>query len=95
MIQARVDGHIVTTACHPSLRGFRSIICQPLGPDGAEEGMPVLAIDPLGAGLHQRVILSTDGSKTRERVRDPKSPLRNMIIGLVDDIKTAPLKAES
>jgi len=89
MIQARVDGHIVTTACHPSLRGFRSIICQPLNEAGKDEGLPVLAIDPLGAGLHQHVILSTDGSRTRDRVRNPKSPLRNMIVGLVDDHEPA------
>jgi microcompartment protein CcmK/EutM len=88
MIQARVDGYIITNACHPSLQGFRSIICQPLDEQGNDEGQPVLAIDPLGAGLHQRVILSTDGARTRDRVRDPKSPLRNMIVGLVDDIET-------
>jgi len=85
MIQARVDGYIVTHACHPSLQGFRSIICQPLNEAGDDEGIPVLAIDPLGAGLHQRVVLSTDGSRTRDRVGDPKSPLRNMIVALVDD----------
>lgn len=89
MIPARVDGHIVTTACHPSLRGFRSIICQPLDEAGNDVGVPVLAIDPLGAGLHQRVFLSTDGMRTRTRVRDPKSPLRNMIVGLVDELETA------
>ena len=55
-----------------------------LDAEGRDEGTPVLAIDPLGAGLHQRVILSTDGSATRELVRDPKTPLRNLIIGLVD-----------
>jgi len=85
MILARVDGNIVATVCHPSARGHRLVICQPLGPDGGEAGMPVLAVDPLGAGLHQRVILSTDGSTTRERVNDPKSPLRNIIIGIADD----------
>jgi microcompartment protein CcmK/EutM len=84
VLHARVDGNIVTTACHPSMCGFRSVICQPIDSDGNDEGLPVLAVDCLGAGLHQTVILSTDGSSTRKLVRDPKSPLRNFIIGIVD-----------
>lgn len=86
MTYARIDGSIVSAACHPSMQGWRTVICQPLDEHGREEGTPVLAIDPLGAGLHQRVILSTDGATTRERVRDPKTPLRNIIIGVVDPL---------
>ena len=88
MILARVDGVIVTTACHPSLVGCRSVICQPLDELGREDGAPVLAIDPLSAGQHQRVLISTDGSRTREYVKDPKSPLRNMILAIVDEPET-------
>jgi microcompartment protein CcmK/EutM len=52
--------------------------------DGKDEGLPILAIDPLGAGMHQNVILSTDGSTTREVVKNKNSPLRNIIIGIAD-----------
>jgi len=88
MILARVDGIIVTTVCHPSMRGCRTVICQPLDEQGRDEGAPVLALDPQGAGEHQRVILSTDGSATRDLVGDPKSPLRNLIVGIVDPAST-------
>jgi microcompartment protein CcmK/EutM len=64
--------------------GCRSVICQPLDEHGGEEGGPILAIDPLSAGLHERVLVSTDGSHTREHVGDPKSPLRNMILAILD-----------
>lgn len=84
MISARVDGTLVASACHPSMRGTRTVICQPLDSDGRDEGAPVLAVDAFGAGLHDRVLLSTDGSATRELVRDPKTPLRNLIIGIID-----------
>ncbi len=89
MILARIDGTLVASACHPSMAGTRTVVCQPLDGDGRDEGAPVLAVDPLGAGLHQRVILSTDGSATREFVKDPKSPLRNLIIGVVDAAPSA------
>jgi microcompartment protein CcmK/EutM len=81
---ARVDGVIVSSVCHPSMRGHRTIVCQPVDEAGQDEGAPVLALDPYGAGLHQRVIFSTDGSNTRDYVGDPRSPLRNMVLALVD-----------
>jgi len=84
MLYARVDGTVVSTISHSSMRGRRTVICQPLDADGNDDGTPVLAVDPHGAGLHQRVILSTDGSSTRVLVGDPNSPLRNLIIGLAD-----------
>ena len=85
MIYARIDGAIVATTCHPSMAGRRTVICQPLDEYGRDDGPPVLALDPFGAGLHQRVIMSTDGSKTREHVKDPRSPLRNIILAIVDE----------
>ena len=84
MIHARIDGTIVASTCHPSMAGTRTVICQPLDENGRDEGTPFLAVDPLGAGMHQRVMVSTDGSATRELVHDPKSPLRNFVLGILD-----------
>jgi microcompartment protein CcmK/EutM len=88
MFLARVDGVVIATVSHPSMAGHRSIICQPIDAEGRDEGPPVLAIDPLGAGQHERVLISTDGSHTRAHVKDPKSPLRNIVMGLVDAKET-------
>ena len=82
---ARVDGVIVSTVCHPSMAGHRTIICQPLDEQGREEGAPFLALDPHAAGRHQRVLVSTARSHTRAHVGDPRSPLRNIILGVIDE----------
>ena len=84
MLLARVEGNVVATRKHPSLEGWRLIICQPISDSGEAEGAPQVAIDGHGAGLHERVIISSDGSASRAAVGDPKSPARWMIIGLVD-----------
>ncbi len=81
---ARIDGSVTGTACHPSLRRGRTVICQPLDAEGRAEGAPILALDQLGAGLHQVVLISTDGSETRRQVGDEHSPLRNHVQALVD-----------
>lgn len=85
MLLARVEGNVVATRKHPSLDGWRLVICQPIGQNGDPEGVPQVAIDPHGAGMHQRVVISSDGSAARAAVQDPKSPARWIVIGIVDE----------
>ena len=85
MLLARVEGSVIATRKHPSFQGWRLLICQPIGATGAAEGVPQVAIDPQGAALHERVIISSDGAATRLAVGDPKSPARWLVIGIVDD----------
>ena len=88
MVLARIEGNVVATKKHPSFEGWRLLICQPISPEGEPEGAPQVAIDALGAALHERVIISSDGSAARAAVGDPKSPARWMVIGLVDEPAT-------
>ena len=85
MLLARVDGNIVATRKHPSLEGWRLLICQPISSAGQPEGTPQVAIDAHGAGLHEQVIISSDGAAARNAVKDQKSPVRWMVIGIVDE----------
>jgi len=85
VILARVEGNVVATRKHRSLEGWRLVVCQPINPAGQPEGSPQVAIDAYGAGMHQHVILSSDGSAARAAVKDPKSPARWMVIGVVDE----------
>jgi ethanolamine utilization protein EutN len=74
----------VSTVKHPSLVGWRLLLVQLLTPDGKEDGEPLLAIDRLGAGSGDRVILSNDGAFAREMVGDRNSPARWLVLGMVD-----------
>jgi ethanolamine utilization protein EutN len=85
MLLARVEGNLVATRKHPSFEGRRLIICQPINHAGEPEGVPQVAIDPHGAAMHQRVIISSDGMATRKAVGDDRSPARWMIVGIVDE----------
>lgn len=85
MLLARVEGNVVATRKHLSLEGWRLVICQPINGAGTPEGVPQVAIDAHGAGMHQRVIISSDGSAARKAVGDERSPARWMIVGIVDE----------
>jgi len=87
MLLARVEGNVVATRKHPSLEGWRLVICQPIEQTGDPQGAPVVAIDALGAGMHQRVLISSDGSASRQAVGDNKSPVRWMVAGIVDEME--------
>ncbi len=82
---ARVEGNVVATRKHPSLEGWRLVICQPIGANGDPEGSPQVAIDAHGAGLHQQVIISSDGLSSRKAVGDDRSPVRWLVAGIVDE----------
>ncbi len=85
MFLARVEGNVVATRKHPSFHGWRLLICQPLSASGQPEGTPQIALDAHGAGMHQRVIISSDGMAARKAVGDDKSPARWTVVGIVDE----------
>lgn len=85
MFVARVVGHAVSSHCHPSLKGSKLMLCQPVDPDDKPIGAPCIAIDLFGAGLHSKVFVSTDGLGARHLVHDESSPIRNFIQGIVDN----------
>ncbi|HEV3260354.1 MAG TPA: EutN/CcmL family microcompartment protein [Gemmataceae bacterium] len=84
MQQGRVVGQAVSTVKHPSLSGWRLLLVQPLGTAGEPDGEPLLAIDMLGAGNTDCVILSNDGAGAREMVGVRNSPVRWMVLGICD-----------
>ena len=62
------------------------LLCQQEDGEGVPIGEPpFIAIDLFGAGMHQRVFVSTDGIGARGVVNDEQSPVRNFIQGVIDD----------
>lgn len=85
MLICRVEGSATSTIHHRSLRGWRLLLCQPVNERNEKEGSLLLALDRLGAGMHQKVVVTSDGKSIRELVQDDLSPLRFVTIGVVDE----------
>lgn len=85
MLNGIVVGNAVATVKEPSLHGYRLILCQIFGEDGKDDGTPIVAIDNLGAGIGQKVVVSTDGIGARQMLGVEKSPARMFIQALIDE----------
>jgi ethanolamine utilization protein EutN len=85
MLTARVIGTATATVKHPSMKGWRLLVVQPLMADGqSPDGDPVLAVDGLGAGKGGTVIITSDGRGTRELLASDTTPVRWSTIGIPD-----------
>ena len=84
MYYGRVVGHATSTVKHRSMQGARLLLVMALKGDGSIEGDPVLAVDKLGAGQGDMVMITSDGIGTREILGDKTSPVRWSVLGIVD-----------
>jgi ethanolamine utilization protein EutN len=85
MQQAKVVGTAVSSTKHPSMKGWRLLIVQPLGISGQRDGDPALVVDHLGAGMGDTVLISSDGKGARQLMNDQTSPVRWFVLGIVDE----------
>ncbi len=84
MLVGVVEGIAISTIKHRSMRSWKLLVVQPLDVQGAPDGDPLLTIDRLGAGHGTKVLISNDGKGTREMVGDNNSPVRWMVVGIID-----------
>ncbi len=83
---ALVVGHAHATVKHKTLAGHKLLLTQPLLADGNRpDGAPMLAVDSLGAGPGDRVMLTSDGAAIREIFGVENSPIRWAVLGIVDN----------
>ena len=61
-----VIGHATSTIKHRSLEGWRLAVIQPVNVNREPEADPIVAVDKLGSGPGQLVIINSDGKAARE-----------------------------
>jgi len=85
MQSALVLGTATATVKHPSLTGQKVLVVMPLLADGRSgDGDPLLAIDGVGAGRGETVMITSDGLGASELVGREDTPVRWTIIGICD-----------
>jgi ethanolamine utilization protein EutN len=82
---ALVVGTATSTVKHATMRGQKLLVVQPLAADGrAPDGDPQIAVDAVGAGKGQKVMITSDGRFMREMLKAESTPVRWSVIGISD-----------
>ena len=60
---ARVLGTVVSTQKHRKFEGAKLLLVQPLTLDDKPRGTALLAVDGVGAGVHEKVLVVLEGAR--------------------------------
>ena len=86
MYAAKIIGNAVCTVKEHRLTGLKLLVVQPLSlPDMEEKGEPVVAVDTVGAG-EDEVVLVVAGSSARQTDKTKDLPVDASIMAVVDTI---------
>lgn len=86
MIIAQVIGSAVATLKHDSLKETKLLLAQQADAHGNPTGAPFLAVDLIGAGEGELVIVS-QGSSARTCMAQSSSPVDAAIVGILDSLQ--------
>jgi microcompartment protein CcmK/EutM len=86
MIIAKVVGSAVATLKHSLLEGTKLLLICQADTAGNIIGQPLVAVDVVGAGEGELVIV-TQGSSARMAVSQSSSPVDAAIIGILDSLQ--------
>jgi microcompartment protein CcmK/EutM len=82
---ASVIGTATSTIKHASMEGWKLLLVQPRMVDGTSpDGEPVLAVDGIGAGKGETVMITSDGRFTRDLLNAKATPVRWSVVGIAD-----------
>ncbi len=81
---ARVVGSVVATRKQPALIGARLLLVEPIDADGGPVGDTQLAVDAVGAGPGEVVLLVLEGRAAGAALGRPGAPVDAAIVGIVD-----------
>lgn len=83
-----VVGTVVATQKHARLHGAKLLLVQAEMPDGTPRGNPVLAVDSVGAGVGERVLLVIEGKAAGDALGRRGAPVDAAIVGIIDTLIT-------
>jgi len=88
MILARVTGTVVSTIHHPIVDGRKLLLAERLDSNGSPTGGYLIAMDTIGAGSGETVLILDEGTGARQILDDANAPVRSVIVGIVDAVET-------
>ncbi len=92
MILGRMLGTVVATRKDDRLHGKKLLLVRQVSPEGKDEAGYLVAIDTVGAGFRETVLVVT-GSSARMASGCKDCPIDAAIVGIVDTVQVDGLEA--
>ncbi len=86
MILARVAGRLTSTIHHHDMAGRTLLVCARLDADRRPSGGYIIAVDSVGAGAGETVLVLDEGNGARQVLGVPGMPVRSVVVGIVDHL---------
>jgi ethanolamine utilization protein EutN len=86
MTIGKVVGTVVSTQKNAKYQGAKLMIVQPLDLKGKPMGESLVAIDAVGAGVGERVLVVQEGRAANEALDKKQGPLDTAIVGILDHL---------
>ena len=86
MLLARVTGTLVATQKNQKLEGAKLLLVQPLTLEDTPRGPELLAVDGVGAGVHEKVLVVIEGRAAGETLGRKAAPVDAAIVGIIDSV---------
>jgi microcompartment protein CcmK/EutM len=83
---ARVVGTVVATQKHRTFEGAKLLLVQPLTLDDKPRGATFMAVDTLGAGVHEKVLVVMEGRAAGEALGRKLAPVDAAVVGIIDTV---------
>ena len=89
MFLAEVIGSVVSgTVQVPDLDGRTLLLVRPVKPSGeAAATRPRIAVDRVGAGVGDRVLVIDEGNSGRQILGAEDAPIKTLVVGFVDTVE--------
>jgi microcompartment protein CcmK/EutM len=87
MLIARVVGTVVATQKHRKFEGAKLLLVQPLNMDDTPRGVALLAVDGVGAGVREKVLIVLEGRAAGEALGRKAAPVDAAIVGIIDEVE--------
>jgi ethanolamine utilization protein EutN len=84
MYLATVIGSLVSTQKHRAFEGAKLLLVRLVNPDRTPRGTTLLAVDGVGAGVDETVLVVLEGRAAGEILGRKGAPVDAAIVGIVD-----------
>jgi ethanolamine utilization protein EutN len=83
----RVIGTVVSTQKNKKFEGAKLLLVQPIDPDDKPRGNALLAVDSVGAGVNEKVLVVLEGRAAGEALGKKAAPVDAAIVGIIDHVE--------